>query len=176
MSARATACGVTAPCLRVRRSGSTLVVPHGSMHHTSGRPISSQIVGRRTSVSQAGPRSRRATTSGTQRAPAPMLRMQSTWVPQLVESRSAERCQKQCSAAASSQGSTAWRAVWAEQGGAQDAPARVAGILGDTLDRRELILVFSAHKFVAAPVKPVRKHETAQETITSTYSRHASAG
>ena len=25
-------------------------------------------------------------------------------------------------------------------------------------------------------VKPVRKHETAQETITSTYSRHASAG
>ena len=115
-----------------------------------GRRISSQIVGRRTSVCQAGPWSKRATTSGTWRAPAPMLRMQSTWVPQLVESRSAERCQTQCSAAASSQESTAGRAVWAEQGGAQDAPERVAGILGDTLDRRELILVFSAHKSVAA--------------------------
>ena len=76
--------------------------------------------------------------------------MQSTWVPQLVESRSAERCQKQCSAAASSQESTDGRAVWAEQGGAQDAPERVADILGNTLDRRELILVFSAHKSVAA--------------------------
>ena len=79
-----------------------------------------------------------------------MLRMPPAWVPLLVESRPAERCQKQCSAAASSQESTAGRAIWAEQGGAQDAPERVAGILGDTLDRRELILVFSADKSVAA--------------------------